>query len=382
MEVAIINCFDTYEDRVDLVVDFFNSYNHNVSVITSDFRHFKKKLRKKNKDKFYFVKTKPYYKNLSIKRLTSHYNFSRNAIKRLEKITPDIIYVMIPPNSLTKFAAQYKMENKNVKLIFDIIDLWPETMPIKKIKNTLPLKYWKRMRDSHLKHANLIITECDLYQSILKDSINELPTKTVYLAKKKISVETNNQKSINEIHLCYIGSINNIIDVQRISLVVDEVNKYKPTTVHIIGDGESKENLIAELQKTGANIKFYGKVYDFQKKQNIIDNCHFGINIMKPSVCVGLTMKSIDYFQHGLPIINNIPSDTEKIVEKCQVGYNLNDYNVKQLAKEIANLTINDFQILNQNAYNVFNGYFSQEKFNNDLSSIFKEVGIIAKEDD
>ena len=36
---------------------------------------------------------------------------------------------------------------------------------------------------------------------------------------------------------------------------------------------------------------------------------------MKQEVFVGLTMKSIDYFEAGLPIINNIHGDTWNIVK-------------------------------------------------------------------
>ena len=43
---------------------------------------------------------------------------------------------------------------------------------------------------------------------------------------------------------------------------------------------------------------------------------------MKKSVCVGLTMKSIDYFEFGLPIINNIKGDTWNAVEEYGIGIN------------------------------------------------------------
>ena len=46
MKVAIVNCFDTYEDRVDLLYEFFIGHGHNVTVVQSDFRHFKKEHRK------------------------------------------------------------------------------------------------------------------------------------------------------------------------------------------------------------------------------------------------------------------------------------------------------------------------------------------------
>ena len=56
-----------------------------------------------------------------------------------------------------------------------------------------------------------------------------------------------------------------------------------------------------------------------------MNRCHFGLNIMKSSVCVGLTMKSVDYFRFGLPIINNIPGDTRQLVEEKGIGVQLED---------------------------------------------------------
>lgn len=38
---------------------------------------------------------------------------------------------------------------------------------------------------------------------------------------------------------------------------------------------------------------------------------------MKTSVCVGLTMKSLDYYAGGLPIINTIAGDTYEYAKKC-----------------------------------------------------------------
>ena len=61
------------------------------------------------------------------------------------------------------------------------------------------------------------------------------------------------------------------------------------------------------------------------KKKQIFDKCHFGLNIMKDTVCVGLTAKSIDYFQAGLPILNSIQIDTKDIVNKNLFGFNVTD---------------------------------------------------------
>lgn len=328
MKAVIVNCFDTYEDRVDLVHEFFKEQGYDVTVIQSDFRHFKKVHREEPKEGFIFVKSKPYYKNLSVSRLSSHYKYAGDAFKIVEELKPDLLYTFVPPNSLAKFAGIYKQRHKEVKLILDLIDLWPETMPIGKAKKFPPFTFWGAMRDKSLKYADLVITECDLYQSVLGDALKGVQTETVYLAKREIDVVSNPQLSENEIHLAYLGSINNIIDIPKIKEIIKTIKtikKVKPVILHIIGDGESKQELIDAAKVGGATVEYHGKIYDPQEKQDIFDKCHFGLNIMKDSVCVGLTMKSIDYFQHGLPIINNIPADTAELVEKYGVGVNVTD---------------------------------------------------------
>ena len=42
MNITIINCFDTYEHRVDLLVRAFTEDGYKVQVLTSDFKHIEK----------------------------------------------------------------------------------------------------------------------------------------------------------------------------------------------------------------------------------------------------------------------------------------------------------------------------------------------------
>jgi hypothetical protein len=376
MRTLIVNCFDTYEDRIDLLYNFFRDKGHDVTVIQSDFRHFKKIHRNEKKEGYVFVKSMPYYKNISINRIVSHYSFAKEAFNLVEKLNPDLLYVIVPPNSLARFAAQYKKKNKNKKLIFDLIDLWPETMPIGKIKNHPPFTSWRLLRDNNLMYADYVITECSLYEKILGEILKEIKTETVHLAKKDIDVISKPLLSTEEIHLCYLGSINNIIDISKIKAIVKSINDIKPTTLHIVGDGESKEFLITEVENAGVQVSYHGKIYDPQKKQHIFDRCHFGINIMKESVCVGLTMKSIDYFQYGLPIINNIQADTFEFVERYNIGYNLNNDNHLSIAKDIGNLSLIELMNMRKRTKIFFNEYFSKDIFENKIDNILKRIDI------
>ncbi|MCB2293934.1 hypothetical protein LGK95_10430 [Clostridium algoriphilum] len=372
MKVVIVNCFDTYEDRIDLLHDFFINKGHDVTIIQSDFRHFKKIKRNESKRNFMFVESKPYYKNMSVARMTSHYSYAKKAFQLVEDLQPDLLYVMVPPNSLAKVAAKYKRKHRGVKLIFDLIDLWPETMPVGKIKAMPPFNFWRLMRDKGLRLADVVITECDLYQEVLKKQLTGIKTATIYLAKKEVNIVKKPILSKHEIHLCYLGSINNIIDIPKIKRLVELLHRIRPVTLHIIGDGERKDVLIDETKSVGAIVEYHGKIYDPQKKQEIFNICQFGLNIMKDSVCVGLTMKSVDYFQAGLPIINSIQADTTQIVDKYKIGINVTDEGIENVANEIANASMQELLVMREYTYKLFSSLFSVEAFNEKLENVIK----------
>jgi glycosyltransferase involved in cell wall biosynthesis len=373
MKIVIVNCFETNEDRVDLIHDFFTMKGYEVKVIQSDFKHIMKVKRTKEKKDFIFIETKPYYKNLSIQRMLSHYYFAKKAFKLVENYNPNFIYAILPPNSIAKFAAKYKRKHSKVKLLFDLMDLWTESLPIGKIKEYPPFSFWKKLRDKNLKYANQVITECDLYQEVLKNQLINIKVDTLYLAKRDEIIESKLVINDDNIHLCYLGSINNIIDISRITKLVKAINAIKPVTVHIIGDGESKDILLKEVKSTGANVEFYGKIYDTQKKQEIFNKCYFGLNIMKETVCVGLTMKSIDYFRAGLPIINTIEADTQRIVEKNNTGFNLIGNSVQDIAQKVAASSIDDIKLMKKNTRKTYENLFSVKAFEAKLENILKK---------
>lgn len=375
MNIAIVNCFDTYEERIDLVNEYFVSKGHKVTVIQSNFRHIKKKFRNEEKQNYLFVSSEAYYKNLSISRMKSHYLFAKKAFEFVGKIKPDMLYAVVPPNSIAKFATDYKKKNPDVKLVFDLIDLWPETMPVGRlIKIVPPFSSWGYMRDNSLQFANAVVTECNLYQNILKDTLKGIKTETVYLAKREINVDYAPKLSEDQIHLCYLGSINNIIDIPKIREIIKLIHEIKKVTLHVIGDGESKDEFLKEILSTGANVNFHGEIYDPQEKQNIFNGCHFGLNIMKASVCVGLTMKSIDYFQYGLPIINNINADTTEILEKFNVGINITNQNIEKAVDRIVQMNKSEFMSMRICSQKLFSDLFSIKAFENQMEKVFSTL--------
>lgn len=357
MKCVLISCFDNYEVRIKPVEEIFKKKGYECEYITSNFDHIKKRQYSINANTNVKQINVPKYKrNLSFMRIFSHYIFSRKVYKYLQESNPDLIYVMLPPNSLARFMALYKRKNK-VKLIFDIYDMWPETFPYN--RGSLFLKYpfciWKQLRDKYLNDADNIITECNLYTKKLPN----FPFTVIYPSKKMIisKVECNLDRKFVE--LCYLGSINNIIDINFIIDILSRINYLKPVKLHIIGDGEQRERFLKMLEEKDIETIYHGKVYDLDYKKNIFDKCMFGINIMKESVCVGLTLKSLDYFQLGLPILNNIKQDTSEFVEYYGAGLNVSRLNMELIAEKIIKLTLDDVIKMKQSTIKLFQENFT-----------------------
>lgn len=372
--VVIVNCFDTYEERVDLLCKYFKSRKLDCKVVQSNFRHSNKQKRYKIKENFIFVDTKPYYRNMSMSRMISHYKFAKDVFIEVQKIKPDIIYILFPPNSLVKFAYKYKRKYSSTKVYLDVIDLWPETMPINSFEKLPPFKYWKGLRNRYLKYADKVILECKLYKNFLYDYIDSNRMEILHLAKDKIDLDINCNLDSDKLNLIYLGSINNIIDIDIIESIVYNANKYKDIVVHIVGDGENREKFIQRLTSIGISVEYYGKVYDVYQKMEIFNKCHFAINIMKESVCVGLTMKSIDYFQYGIPIINNIKGDTYELVEVNNIGININNKSLDEVAKLITDMDNNLIINMKKNVVDLFTKEFCYESFSNKLDMIIEEI--------
>jgi glycosyltransferase involved in cell wall biosynthesis len=299
--------------------------------------------------------------------------FAGKVFQYLEKLPeqPDLLVAMVPPNFVSHYMRKYKKRHPQVKLVFDIFDLWPETFPSGKAKKLLAhvFSFWAWLRNHSLSCADYITSECDLFRQRLK--LNHEKSATVYLCSEPLEFpEIPVSLREDGIDLCYLGSINNIISIADICKLIAQLSVVKPVSLHIIGIGERQQELIDSAQEAGAEVIFYGAVYDDAKKQEVMSRCHFGLNIMKSSVCVGLTMKSVDYFRHGLPIINNIPADTEAMVKGRSVGVCLDE----NASESILALTVDDMIRMRENVKQLFDQQFSTAVITNRLGLLLDNM--------
>lgn len=357
-----ISSTNHYNVRTGKFVNDYIKKGYDVIYVTSDFDHMTKKRyyfnEYKNSKQLYVIS---YKKNLSISRILSHLMFSYKTFYMLLACKPELVYVEVPNNSLVKSSAKYKKIN-NAEIIVDVFDMWPESMPVK-TKNMIVnwgFDIWRNFRNKNLKFADQIWIECDYYRELLSAQKINLPMETKYLTLENAETSIETKVSEDEIDLCYLGSINNIIDISLIEKIVSELAKNKRTRIHIIGDGERKDEFLEILKQNSIEIIDHGKVYEIDKLQEIFNQCWFGVNVLREGLAIGITMKSISYFRGGLPIINTVQGDTSRFVEECNIGINVDRHDVKSCVSRILNITKDDLACMKNNTRNLFEQKFAE----------------------
>ncbi|EGP4844469.1 glycosyltransferase [Enterococcus lactis] len=379
-KAVIVTPFDnySYNVRIKFVEEYLQKIGYNVKILSSDFDHRNKEKYQNNRKGLELLKVPEYRRNLSLSRIQSHRIFARKSVKRALQLQPDLLYVSGPPNFLFKYFATNKSSFKGTKLIFELGDMWPETMPINGKKKTLfkfPMKIWASLRDEYIAKADFTIFECDLFKELVNTNIKEIKGGTIYLCKDGTTMELPKEQISNEcIELVYVGSINNIIDVDLIVEISKKIAVKKKTIVHIIGDGEQRQDLISELSGKNIEVNYHGIVYDEVEKSKIYSRCSFAFNIMKETVCVGLTMKSIDYFEAGLPLINNISGDTHDLVVNNRCGYNVDRKNLDTVVEKICAVSMDEVRNMKKASRDMYDKYFSKTAFEKQFEEMMSKL--------
>ena len=330
-----------------------------VEVVTSSFYHATKKQRNRD-DKFDEYKFKTtliyepgYKKNIDLKRIISHYHFSKNVLKYLEnRKKPDVIYLFVPPLGLAENIVEYANKN-DIKVIIDVLDLWPEAfnmvLPLPKILSKLlfPLKC---KANKVYANADGVVAVSDTYlQKVLNKSKKCNEGLSIYIgaegeifdefAKKQIY-----EKPDDEIWIAYIGMLGTSYDLccimDAISLLEDDIKE--KVVFQIMGDGPQRKDFEKYASEKGIKCIFSGKMpYDKMVKKLCL--CNIAVNPIKSSSASSIINKVADYAAAGLPVINTQKSiEYRRLVDNYNIGFNTETSDPHEIKKYIEQLAIDE----------------------------------------
>ena len=380
-KAVIITPFDnySYNVRIKYVEKYLAERGYEVKVLSSDFDHRNKTVYSAKRDNLELLHVPTYKKNLSYSRTNSHRVFAKKVMIRLDMIKPDLIYCSAPPNYLFKYTSRYKKKNPEVKLIYEVGDLWPETLPLQGIIKRIAvpaMAVWAQIRDKNIKYGDGIIYECHMFKDIVSKAHPGVPCEVIYLSKEdyfkgRFAIS---DSTLNTLRFAYVGSINNIIDIDLIIEVLRLVNQKRKAELVVIGGGERANFLFDLCDEVGVQYENYGITYDEEEKHKILSSCQFGLNIMKESVAVGATMKSLEYFHEGLILINNIPADTESIVDRYQCGFNIQKKHLSPIVDRISQLGVDEITVFRNNSRKAYAELFENGTIKEQFLSFLSEI--------
>ena len=84
-----------------------------------------------------YIHVPEYRRNLSIRRIFSHLVYSLKVMQLLLSRKPDVVLGVLPCNSVGLVLWFYKKTHSSVRLMVDVTDMWPESVPISKFGKKL-----------------------------------------------------------------------------------------------------------------------------------------------------------------------------------------------------------------------------------------------------
>lgn len=360
LRILLVNPFDKipgeeFRDQRYTILFMKLQKKHEVKWISSDFNHWLHKKRNPQmipdtfRNKIVLIPTIPYYNNISIKRYISHLFLSLNTyfyIKKL-KIKPDII-LCVGPVELNYLISKYSNRN-NIRLIIDILDLWPDLF-----FNIIPkyLSFFKKIislpfikiSELSLKYAHEVTAVSRTYMewAIKRSGRSDFENFSFfYLGNNSYLKSYNINKNRILLRCLFAGQFGFNYDIETIVEVAIRFNKEEINDIEFIlaGDGYKKKKML-NLIRGLKNIKILNWI-NYKKLQRIGYHCHIGLNCYIKNATQSVPTKLFDYMSMGLFILNSLRGEASELIYNYEIGVNYEAENTDSLYICLNNLRTN-----------------------------------------
>lgn len=306
-----------------------------VDIITSDFDHSSKR-RKTGSDgigdgEIKYIPTIAYRRNIGITRFLSHVFFAVGAAAcfRRNRDRWDAVYVTVPINlaALLIFALA---SPKTLKIV-DVVDIWPDVLPFSdRMRSWLApfLWVWKLLFKGAVKRADVLLAVSDSFLYEAQQYNRGAIAKRFYLGHEELASQRKEEPIFT---ISYIGNIGHLYDFESLIAVCSQPRFRGRTQLFIVGDGDRREWLTSELSARGIPFTYFGTVYESDAVADILRRSHVGFNGYV-NTTASFSYKAATYFAAGLPILNSMPGDLERLVREKKIGVNYTQGDISSLA--------------------------------------------------
>lgn len=370
MRVWIVNPFDNLPlegnrpQRYWLMSRAFARAGHEVTFWTSDFSHSRKAKRvfppaivaelaaeSETSDTWHVegfrlvaVATPSYRRNICLARLLSHRVLARRWTHRVAaEAVPDVVIASSPPLGLCASARNY-CAARNVPLVVDIMDAWPETF--ERVVPKFLLAPLARIARANYCGASAISVVADRYRELAESAGATVPTRRFYHGIERGPAPDRKPRAEGgRFTLVYAGNMGASYDLETLIAAVKRENDVE---LELAGSGP-KENILRAAAGDCPRIHFHGYL-DEPSLRELLARADAAVVPMFPDSCVGVPYKLADYAAAGLPILNSLEGETASLIAEFQAGESYRAGEVPALTDALRRLRGNDMAAMRRGA--------------------------------
>lgn len=373
MKVAVVSCFheEVEISRSYIVQKRLESLGFDARVLCSDFSHATRSRRKFCSNSAIPIPTISYYGSLTLHRMLSHFFFCLMTFFALVRLSPKLVYCNVPPNGLCWVTYIYAKLFRR-KLIFDVIDIWPEALAGVSVRLSRFSKLFAlmgRLSRYPLCAADYVVLECQKFQNLIDTGL--VPTKVVSLCKPG---QAKTLPPTATLSIAYLGGLGSIYDFASLFTIASEIRKFRDVEIHLLGEGPMKDEFLHRFSLLDVKLFYYGASFDEEYKFNCLSACWFGFNMYHRDEFIGLSYKAVDYLSFGLPLLNSLRGDLHDVISHFNAGRNVSKDDLPSLISYLAKLNQEQVLEMKSNAMKAFESNYSLEKFERSMADIMSFV--------
>tara|TARA_Y100000589_G_scaffold167471_1_gene159375 strand:+ start:833 stop:2113 length:1281 start_codon:yes stop_codon:yes gene_type:complete len=382
------------------------SKGHQTEIISTRFFHQQKRFRKNTKNENIggvletLIDSPGYKSNISFRRLFDHHILSFNLLINLfrRENKPDIIFVGFPPIEWSLMAIFYSYM-RNIPIVIDVKDLWPDIFWDKEEVNTLKKEFIKLLFMPYRIYSVLIASLADyitgptelmanyfknnyqikLLSKIFKNKYPKTFSSPIVPPQDKEQIQLDILKTDPKdcLNILFIGSLMSVYDFETIKKSIEILNnKKKKIQLFIAGRGGS-ENYIKDIFSNIENVYFLGWL-NRKKAIEISSNCHLALAPYKniKNYELNLVNKYIDYMSLGLPVLSPLRGFAFELINKYEIGWNYPPKDSSILSRIIIDIieSPHTIKLRSANAMRLFESKYSYEIVYNQIVDKLEQI--------
>lgn len=324
------------------------------------------------------VAVRPYEKNVSLVRISSHRDFGRTferlasegvAAGQLDR--PDLILASLPPLEGPEAAARLA-KRLDAVFVCDVQDLWPETFArllpgpkwLRGILVPLFLGGMEKRRNSVVAAADAVSVTSQTYLDAVTAKLAAggkttppMPTHVCNLgayleefphpprlSPAEIDVARDaGPGGVSPVSCVYAGTLEAGQDIDTLVAAARLLAAAgTPAEIHVAGTGslEARLRIAAAALKGVCRLTVHGLLAR-REYVGLLSKADVGLVLVKPETMVALPNKACDYAAAGLALVNSLPGELERLVTEYAAGVSYAPGDAASLARAIAAFATN-----------------------------------------